>query len=107
MRPADVFIGHQFLDQSASPQTVWRRAEHGDQMGMSPQSGAHLFCFCQVHRHSSLTEHMFSRLKRRNRNRGVQVRWRLDLDDISVRFSEQFGPIGVRLRLWENLGTNL
>jgi hypothetical protein len=74
---------------------------------MSLQSGAHLFCFCQVHRHSSLTKHMFSRLKRRNRNRGVQVRWRPDPDDINVRLSEQFGPIGVRFRFWENLGTKL
>src|ERR1700757_2957892 len=107
VRPPDVFIGQQFLDQSASTQAVWRRAKHGDQMRMTLYSSAHLFGFRQIHRHPGLTEHMFPRLQCRNSNRGVQIGWRPDPDDINDRLSDQFGPIGIRLGFWKDLRTKL
>jgi hypothetical protein len=107
VRPPHVFIGQHFLDQSASPQAMWRRAKHGDQMRMTLYRRAHLFGFRQIHRHPGLTEHMFPRLQRRNSNRGVQIRWRPDPDDINVGLSDQFSPIGIRLRFRKDLRTKL
>src|ERR1700740_18953 len=76
-------------------------------MRMTLYSSAHLLGLCQIHRHPGLTEHMFPRLERRNCNRGVQIRWRPDPDDINVRLSDQFGPIGIRFRFRKNLRTKL
>ena len=84
MRPAENFVREQLLHEQIPLHPVRRRAEHRDQLRVTTGSRQHFLRFSQVHRHPGLTENVFARFERGDRDCGMHGGRGADPDHIEL-----------------------
>ena len=84
VRPAENFVREQLLHEQIPLHPVRWRAEHRNQLRVTTGSRQHFLRFSQVHRHPGLTENVFARFERGDRDCGMHGGRGADPDHIEL-----------------------
>ena len=93
VRPAEVILREQFLDEQIAAQPERRRTKHRDQLGIAFRGGEHFLGLGEVHRHAGLAENVFARFQGGDGDGRMHVGRRADPDDIEIREREEVRPV--------------